>query len=360
MRAPPRPRLARKRSCDFLAARAAEDLVFRLSGVSRDFPRALDLGAPHPRHRRGSCRRRDVLSCARRRSPRLCGSTRRASAGRRGNPALRAAKLRSRRLRAEPAIRQRPARRAGANPPHPRAGRAFPRRRGRRPDPAELRACLAQAQEEIEGGASPRVAPFVDLRDLGALMQRAGLALPVADCRRLHRALSEHVRAAARPARHGRDQCPARRRPPAAAPRRAFRARPRSTGSNSPTPTARSARLSKSSGRRAGRRTKASRNRSPPARRRPGSATFSATRAVTLLGAFLGAVAPRPATRPGRRRPARSTRPATARRCAAKPRRSARHGRSAIACGNASIEAGLTKSPVQSLGPGQNFHSTPA
>ncbi len=46
----------------------------------------------------------------------------------------------------------------------------------------ELRACLAWAQEEIEGGASPRVAPFADLRDLGALMQRAGLALPVADC----------------------------------------------------------------------------------------------------------------------------------------------------------------------------------
>ena len=45
----------------------------------------------------------------------------------------------------------------------------------------ELRLCLAQAQEEIEGGASPRVAPFVDLRDLGGLLQRAGLALPVAD-----------------------------------------------------------------------------------------------------------------------------------------------------------------------------------
>jgi SAM-dependent methyltransferase len=47
---------------------------------------------------------------------------------------------------------------------------------------AELRICLAQAQEEIEGGASPRVAPFADLRDLGGLLQRAGLALPVTDC----------------------------------------------------------------------------------------------------------------------------------------------------------------------------------
>lgn len=46
----------------------------------------------------------------------------------------------------------------------------------------ELRICLTQAQEELEGGASPRVAPFADLRDLGGLLQRAGLALPVTDC----------------------------------------------------------------------------------------------------------------------------------------------------------------------------------
>lgn len=45
----------------------------------------------------------------------------------------------------------------------------------------ELRGCLAQAEDEARGGASPRVAPFVDLRDLGALAQRAGFALPVAD-----------------------------------------------------------------------------------------------------------------------------------------------------------------------------------
>jgi SAM-dependent methyltransferase len=45
----------------------------------------------------------------------------------------------------------------------------------------ELRAVLAEAEEEIMGGVSPRVAPFVDLRDLGALLQRAGFALPVTD-----------------------------------------------------------------------------------------------------------------------------------------------------------------------------------
>jgi len=45
----------------------------------------------------------------------------------------------------------------------------------------ELRAAFLIAEEELEGGASPRVAPFADVRDLGGLLQRAGLALPVAD-----------------------------------------------------------------------------------------------------------------------------------------------------------------------------------
>ena len=45
----------------------------------------------------------------------------------------------------------------------------------------ELRQSLTIAESEILGGASPRVAPFVDVRALGSLMQRAGLALPVVD-----------------------------------------------------------------------------------------------------------------------------------------------------------------------------------
>jgi SAM-dependent methyltransferase len=45
----------------------------------------------------------------------------------------------------------------------------------------ELRRAFAEAEVEIEGGISPRVAPFPDLRDLGALLQRAGFALPVSD-----------------------------------------------------------------------------------------------------------------------------------------------------------------------------------
>ena len=45
----------------------------------------------------------------------------------------------------------------------------------------ELRAALLEAEIEVEGGAGPRVSPFADVRDLGALLQRAGFALPVAD-----------------------------------------------------------------------------------------------------------------------------------------------------------------------------------
>jgi SAM-dependent methyltransferase len=50
---------------------------------------------------------------------------------------------------------------------------------------AELREAFAQAESEVEGGVSPRVAPFVDLRELGMLLQRAGFALPVVDSDRL-------------------------------------------------------------------------------------------------------------------------------------------------------------------------------
>ncbi|MDP2295484.1 MAG: methyltransferase domain-containing protein [Pseudolabrys sp.] len=49
----------------------------------------------------------------------------------------------------------------------------------------ELREAFAEAESEVEGGLSPRVSPFADIRDLGALLQRAGFALPVVDSDRL-------------------------------------------------------------------------------------------------------------------------------------------------------------------------------
>lgn len=45
----------------------------------------------------------------------------------------------------------------------------------------ELRQAFTQAEAEVEGGASPHVSPFADVRDLGGLLQRAGFALPVTD-----------------------------------------------------------------------------------------------------------------------------------------------------------------------------------
>jgi SAM-dependent methyltransferase len=49
----------------------------------------------------------------------------------------------------------------------------------------ELRQAFAVAEAELEGGVSPRVAPFADLRDIGALLQRVGFALPVTDVDRI-------------------------------------------------------------------------------------------------------------------------------------------------------------------------------
>jgi SAM-dependent methyltransferase len=49
----------------------------------------------------------------------------------------------------------------------------------------ELRQSFAAAEAELEAGISPRVAPFADLRDVGALLQRAGFALPVTDVDRV-------------------------------------------------------------------------------------------------------------------------------------------------------------------------------
>jgi len=49
----------------------------------------------------------------------------------------------------------------------------------------ELRQAFAAAEADVEGGVSPRVAPFADVRSMGALLQRAGFALPVTDVDRV-------------------------------------------------------------------------------------------------------------------------------------------------------------------------------
>jgi SAM-dependent methyltransferase len=58
----------------------------------------------------------------------------------------------------------------------------------------ELRTALAEAETEIEGGLSPRVFPFMDVREGGALLQRAGFALPVSDVERVTVRYAEPLR----------------------------------------------------------------------------------------------------------------------------------------------------------------------
>ena len=68
---------------------------------------------------------------------------------------------------------------------------------------SELRTALLAAEEELEGGASPRVAPFADVRDLGALLQRAALRAAGRRRRHGHGHLCRSAGADARGAGHG-------------------------------------------------------------------------------------------------------------------------------------------------------------
>ena len=166
---------------DFLLARAAEELGERLSLVKRRFALAADFGSPGPHGAvalaaggrsiasptRANLRqpRRRVLG--RRRRPR-------AAAGGRGRFDLVVSLLALQTVNDLP-------------------GALIQMRRALKADGlfmaailggdtlTELRQSLTIAESEVLGGASPRVAPFVDVRALGSLAQRAGLALPVVD-----------------------------------------------------------------------------------------------------------------------------------------------------------------------------------
>ena len=67
----------------------------------------------------------------------------------------------------------------------------------------ELREAFAHGEAETLGGISPRVAPLVDVRDGGALLQRAGFALPVSDVERLVARYADVFALAADLRRHG-------------------------------------------------------------------------------------------------------------------------------------------------------------
>lgn len=167
---------------DFLLARAGDDLVDRLAPVQRVFGSILDIGTP----------RASVAAKLRQAFP-AAAVTRCGSIDDRTEGAW------HRVIADEEALPFGPERFDLAvsvlalHAVNDLPGTLVQIRRGLKPDGlflgclmggqslTELRAALTAAEIEARGGASPRVAPFADLRDLGSLLQRAGFALPVTD-----------------------------------------------------------------------------------------------------------------------------------------------------------------------------------
>lgn len=161
---------------DFLLRRAAEDLEERLAAVLRRFERAADLGSPLPLAvpvLAGKAESVLHMAEAPGGATDLVGDLERL-------PLAAASLDLAASLLALQGVNDLP-------------GALIQIRRALRPDGlfigcllggrtlAELRQVLLEAEAETAGGASPRIAPFADLRDLGSLLQRAGFALPVVD-----------------------------------------------------------------------------------------------------------------------------------------------------------------------------------
>jgi SAM-dependent methyltransferase len=173
-----RRRLARALTgtyADFLLARAAEDLEERLATVLRTFPLALDVGTPTRAAVSALGGKAETivrLAPVPEPGAALGDEERLPFAGGRFDLAVSLLALQS--------VNDLP-------------GSLVQIRRVLKPDGlflgcllggstlTELRQVFTQAEAEIEGGASPRVAPFADVQELGSLLQRAGFALPVAD-----------------------------------------------------------------------------------------------------------------------------------------------------------------------------------
>jgi SAM-dependent methyltransferase len=164
----------------FLIERVAEDFADRLAVVKREFPRVVDLGTPTDAVRRALARVPSVghVIAAGTSSDAGVVADEEALPFATGTLDLVVSAL------ALQAVNDLP-------------GALIQIRRALKPDGlflaallggdtlAELRESFAAAEAEVEGGVSPRVAPFADLRDIGALLQRAGFALPVVDSDRV-------------------------------------------------------------------------------------------------------------------------------------------------------------------------------
>ncbi len=166
----------------FLVRRCADDLSDRLAAVLRRFPVAADIGTPT-----GDAAR--ILSTA----PQVDTVVRLAPAPGPADGADLLAVADEERLPLGPETLDLAVSLLALQGVNDLPGALVQIRRALRPDGlfvgcmlggeslSELRRCFALAESEVEGGASPRVAPFADIRDLGSLLQRAGFALPVTD-----------------------------------------------------------------------------------------------------------------------------------------------------------------------------------
>ncbi len=184
-----RRRLARAEragAADFLVSHVAADLVDRLSPVRRSFALAVELGGATGHGSRALSRSGRVESVIR------LAALPPAEPGR-----LPAAVADEEALPLAPESVDLIASLLGLQSVNDLPGALVQIRRALRPDGlfigcllggetlGELRHAFAEAEAEIEGRASPRVAPFADARELGALLQRAGFALPVTDVEKL-------------------------------------------------------------------------------------------------------------------------------------------------------------------------------
>jgi SAM-dependent methyltransferase len=177
---------AAPRYADFLKRRAAEDLVVRLAAVNRGFPVAVDLGA-----RTGVFARALAASEAAGKVDFLVQADISATMlARASGPRLVADEGR---LPFAEASVDLIVSSLALHWIDDLVGALIQARRALKPDGlflgallggatlTELRSCLLDAEIELAGGAGPRVSPFLDAYDGAALMQRAGLALPVVD-----------------------------------------------------------------------------------------------------------------------------------------------------------------------------------
>ena len=172
---------------DFLLARAVEDLTDRMAPVQRRFTTVLDFGTP----------RRDAATRLATLLPDALVVRAAALAQAEGEDGLHRVAAEEEHSPFRPATFDLAVSVLALQAVNDLPGALAQLRRALKPDGLflgallggqtlqELRRVLAEAEAELTGGASPRVAPFSDLRDLGHLLQRAGFALPVTDLDRV-------------------------------------------------------------------------------------------------------------------------------------------------------------------------------